>query len=61
MFELVAPLFHTYAVPPLAVNVVLAPVHISMSPLILAIGSGFTVTVTLVEPWHPLPSVTVTL
>ena len=49
MLASVAPLFHTYAVPPLAINVVLAPVHISISPLILAIGSGCTVTVTLVE------------
>jgi hypothetical protein len=49
MLELVAPLLHTYAVPPLAINVVLAPVQISVSPVILDVGSGFTVTVTLVD------------
>ena len=45
----------------MAVNVVLDPVQISVSPLILGVGSGFTVTVTLVDAWQPLPSVTVTL
>ena len=49
MLAAVAPLLHTYAVPPLAVNVVLAPVHISVSPVILGVGNGFTVTVTLVD------------
>ena len=48
MLELVAPLLHAYAAPPLAVNVVLAPVQISVSPAILGEGSGCTVTVTLV-------------
>ena len=49
MLKLVVPLLHAYVVPPLAVNVVLAFVHISVSPAILGEGSGFTLTVTLVE------------
>ena len=61
MFELVAPLLQLYVVPPVAVNVVLNPVQISVSPLIFGVGSGFTVTVTPVDAWQPLPSVTVTL
>ena len=49
MLASVAPLLHSYAVPPVAVSVVLDPVQISVSPLILGVGSGFTLTVTLVE------------
>ena len=47
--------------PPDAVNVVLAPLHIVVLPVILAVGSGLTVTVTLVLASHPLASVTTTL
>ena len=47
--------------PPDAVNVVLAPLHIVVLPAILAVGSGFTVTVTLVLASHPFASVTTTL
>ena len=61
MLVIVAPLLHKYDVPPVAVSVVLDPVQISVSPLILGVGREFTVTVTLVDPWQPLPSVTVTL
>ena len=61
MLASVEPLLQLYVVPPITVSVVLAPVQISVSPLILGVGNGCTVTVTLVDAWQPLPSVTVTL
>ena len=48
-YPLVPTLPHSYAIPPLAVKVVHAPSHISVSPLIVIVGNGCTVTVTLVE------------
>ena len=62
MAAVVAPVFQLYAVPPLAVSVVLCPLQMDTAfGLITAVGSGFTVTVELVEPVHVLASVTVTL
>jgi hypothetical protein len=43
----VAPVFHEYVPPPVAVNVVLLPRHIELIPLMDATGEGLTITVTL--------------
>ena len=43
------------------VRIVLSPKHISVSPLIVGVGKGFTITVSLVLAIHPLSSFTVTL
>jgi hypothetical protein len=61
MLLVVDPLLQIYVLPPLAVRVVLPPRHILVSPLIVGVGIGFTVTVSFVEAWHPLASDTVTL
>ena len=47
--------------PPLAVRVVLFPLHIVVVPLIEAIGLVFTVIVTLVVPVHPSVLIAVTV
>ena len=47
--------------PPDAVNVVLDPVQIVVLPVMLGVGSGLTVTVTLVLTSQPFASVTTTL
>jgi hypothetical protein len=51
------------AVPTLAfaVNVLLVPAHILLSPVIVTTGFGSTVNVLLAVPVHPFASVTVTL
>ena len=55
----VDPVLQLYDVPPLAVRVVDSPLHISVSPLMEAVGLELTVTLVLADPVHPLPSVTV--
>ncbi|MBL0238322.1 MAG: hypothetical protein IPQ02_17455 [Saprospiraceae bacterium] len=62
----VAVVDHKYvngAVPTLAfaVNVLLVPAHILVSPVIVTTGFGSTVNVRLAVPVHPFASVTVTL
>ena len=50
ILAVVAPVLHRYVAPPLAVNVVLSPLHIATSAPALAVTGmiiGFTVTVTL--------------
>ena len=56
-----APWLHKYVLPPLAVKVVLFPVHIVVVPLIEAVGMVFTVTVKLAVPMHPAAFVAVTM
>jgi hypothetical protein len=65
MAEVVAPLLHSYAVPPLAVKVVDGVVQFSASPLLvlmLAVGAVLSsVVVALVVAVHPLLPITVTV
>jgi hypothetical protein len=61
MLGVVAPLLQMYEVPPLAVNVVLSPTQISLSPVMTTAGSGLTVTVALALATQLSPFVTVTL
>jgi hypothetical protein len=61
MLVVVAPLFHAYVLPPLAVSAVLSPLQMTLSPVIAGVGNGLTVTVTLVLAWQPLASVAVTV
>ena len=56
-----AKLLHAKLVPPVAVNVVLAPEQIAFVPVIAAVGLLFTVNVLLLVAVQPLPSVTVTV
>ena len=56
----VAPLSHTYVVPPLAVIVVPVPGHTPVLPVIVGVGLVVTLTCTLAVPLQ-LPLVTVTL
>ena len=56
-----APVFQVYVLPPLAVSVVLLPLHIVVVPLIKAVGFVFTVTVALAVPVHPTEFVAVTV
>ena len=60
MLAVVAPVFHSYPEPPLAVRVVFSPSQMMVSPVMAAFGSGFTVTIRLAASVQPLPSVTVT-
>ena len=48
-------------VPPLAVKDVVCPLQISVSPIMVTIGKGFTINVTFAESLHPFISVTVTI
>ena len=65
MAEVVAPVFHSYAVPPLAVKVVDGVVQFSASPLlVLMLADGavmFCVMMILSVSVHPLAAVTVTV
>ena len=61
MAAVVAVVFHKYDVPPLAVNVVLCPLHIVLVPDIDAVGKVLTVTNWLLVDVHPLALVTVTV
>jgi hypothetical protein len=57
-------MFHSYpkgVTPPLTVKIEFSPAHISLSPVMLAIGSGLTVSVLLAVAVQPLTSVTVTM
>lgn len=62
MAAVVAPLLHRYVPPPLAVKVVVVPLHTLVLPEIDAVGNGFTVTVVAadVAP-QPLAFLTVAL
>ena len=61
MNDAVEPLLHKYVPPPVAVNVVLAPLQITFVPVMLAVGNGFTVTVLVAVAVQPLALVTVTV
>ena len=52
---------HAYWVPPVALNVVLPPVHIALFKPALAFGGGFTVSTMLLVPEQPLALVAVTV
>ena len=52
---------HVYVPAPEAVSVVPEPLQIVVPPLIIAVGSVFTVTVAVSLSVQPLPSVTVTV
>ena len=61
MLAVVAPVLHTNEVPPLAVNVALAPLQMfTVAGEMDAVGSGLTFTVRDVDAVHPFTSVTVT-
>ena len=57
----VAPVLHKYVPPPVAVRIVLVPLHIVAVPLMLAVADGFTVTAWLAVAVQPLAFVTVTV
>lgn len=63
--EFVTPLLQTYVNGPVPVNTTLkslvSPKHITLLPAMVAVGSGFTLSVWEVVPTHPLISVTVTV
>jgi len=62
ILELVEPLLHEYEVPPLAVNVALAPLQIvTVAGEIEAVGKELRATVLEAVAVQPLLSVTVTL
>ena len=50
---------HVYVVPPVAVKMVLLPLHIGAGVGAVIVGGGFTVTATVVVLTQPLPSVPV--
>jgi len=50
---------HVYVVPPVAVKMVLLPLHIGAGVGDVIVGGGFTVTATIVVLTQPLPSVPV--
>ena len=56
----VAPVLHVYVAPPVAVSEVLAPRQTVKLPLIVAVGLGLSVTVTLSTAVHPTALGTVT-
>jgi hypothetical protein len=58
---IVAPVFHKYDVPPLAVKVAADPGHIAPPPAIDAAGTAPTEIVALAVALHPLASVAVTV
>ena len=54
--------FHVYVVPPVAVKVLLLPVHMALSLAVTPIvGNGLTVTVTLVLSMQPAAEVPTTV
>lgn len=58
----VAPVLHRNVIPPEAVNETESPGHVGGTiQTITQIGAGFTVTVAVQVPLHPLASVTVTV
>jgi hypothetical protein len=57
----VAPVLHKYVPPPVAVKVVVPPLQITDVPVMLAVGSGLTVTACVVVAVQLLPFVTVTV
>ena len=61
MTDVVAPVFHTYVPPPLAVRLVLVPEHIALTPVICALAVELTVTVREAVFVHPLLFVAVTV
>ena len=52
---------HEYVLSPLAFNIIELPIHISLFGLMVMVGIGFIVTVTLSELTQPFPSVTDTV
>jgi len=50
---------HVYVVPPVAVKMVLLPLHIGAGVGTVIVGGGFTATATVVVLTQPLPSVPV--
>jgi hypothetical protein len=60
MLAVLAPVFHTYVVPPLPVMVVLVPGHTLVLPVMVGVGLFTTVTCTVAVPLQ-VPLVTVTL
>lgn len=53
---------HVYVAPPLAVNIDTPPIHIVLGlAVVLIVGDGFTVTVTVEVLTHPFASVPVTV
>jgi hypothetical protein len=61
MAAIVAPVLHKYVPPPVAVNVVEPPLQTIDVPVMLAVGSGLTVTVLVAVDVQPLALVTVTV
>ena len=61
MEEVVAPVLHTYEVPPEALSVAELPAQIDCVPLMLAVGSEFSVTFALEVFVQPFAPVTVTV
>ena len=59
--DVVAPVLQMYDEAPEAVNVVLSPIQIILSPSITIVGNGFTFTVKLVVVVQPFVSVAVTV
>lgn len=56
---MVAPVFQIYMVPPEAVRFVDSPTQMTLSPVIITVGKGLTITVSDVVAVHPFMSVTV--
>jgi hypothetical protein len=60
MAAVAAPLLQAYVPPPDAVNIVEAPAQITVLPVIVAVGSGFTTTVAVATAVQPVAFVTTT-